>query len=312
MRWPGLAWRLAALALAFLVLLPIQVVAVRWRWRLAARIPVLFHRVFLRLFGVRVTVFGAPPSPGSPSLVLANHVSWLDIPVLSSLLPLSFIAKQEIAGWPLVGVLAKLQGSVFVDRSRKAATAEVNTLVARRLAAGDAIVLFPEGTTGDGRRLLPFRSSLVGAARAALAEPGLAAIRLQPLAICYTARNGLPVTRRELPDIAWYGDMELPPHLSAFVRHGPIDVVVIWGEPIPFDAATDRKRASAAAEAAVRAALLAVRSDRSEGVAPRKRAPGGVAAPAAPVRSVAGYSLAAPAGVEMNRTDDTGTRPSRA
>jgi 1-acyl-sn-glycerol-3-phosphate acyltransferase len=127
--------------------------------------------------------------------------------------------------------------------------------VAHRLARGDLIVLFPEGTTGDGNRLLPFRSALVGAARAALAEPTLDRIDLQPLAIVYVRRNGLPVTRRERPAIAWYGDMDLAPHLAAFVREGSIDAVVHWGEPIPFDARSDRKRATADVEAAVRAAV---------------------------------------------------------
>lgn len=256
---PGLALRLALQVLAFLALAPVQIVATRLDLPLAGRLPVAFHRLFLRLFGIRVVVRGRPPGR-QPTLVLANHVSWLDIPVMSSLMPLSFIAKSEIAGWPLFGHLARLQRCVFIDRSRKAATAEVNAVVARRLARGDAIVLFPEGTTGDGVRLLPFRSSLVGAARAALGEPGLARITLQPLAIAYAGRDGLPVTRREMPAIAWYGDMDLGPHLAGFARAGPLDVVVTWGEPIPFDAATDRKRATAVAEAAVRRDVQAVRT----------------------------------------------------
>ncbi len=256
---PGLALRLAVLAAAFLLAAPLQWLATRRGWRLAGRIPVSFHRLFLRLFAIRVRVAGVPPAPAAPTLVLANHVSWLDIPVMSGLMPLSFIAKQEIAAWPLFGTLARLQRCIFVDRARKAATAEVNEIVAQRLAGGDVIVLFPEGTTGDGLRLLPFRSSLVGAARAALVDPALDTIVLQPLAIAYTGRDGLPVTRREMPSIAWYGDMELPPHLTEFVRRGPLDVVVTWGNPIPFGAATDRKRATAEAEGAVRAAIRTVR-----------------------------------------------------
>lgn len=270
---PGIAIRLAVLLAAFVALAPAQWLAARLNRPLAGRIPVAFHRLFLRLFGIRVTTRGRPPDQQQPTLVLANHVSWLDISVLSSLVPLSFIAKSEIAGWPVFGHLARLQRCVFLDRSRKASTAEVNVLVARRLARGDAIVLFPEGTTGDGVRLLPFRSSLVGAARAALSEPGLERIHLQPLAIAYAGRDGLRVTRREMPAIAWYGDMELGPHLAGFVRAGPLDVVVTWGEPIAFDVETDRKRATAEAEAAVRRGVQAVRAapDRSR-PAPRTRA----------------------------------------
>lgn len=255
----GAAWRLGLLALVCLGLTPLQLLAIRRGWRLAGRLPVVFHRLFVRLFGLRVTVRGTPPA-GRPTLVLANHVSWLDIPVLASLHPLSFIAKSEIAGWPIAGQLARLQRSVFIERTRRGATAEVNHLVAARLARGEAIVLFAEGTTGDGNRLLPFRSSLIGAARAALAEPGPdgsppAEVWLQPLSIAYTGRHGLPVTRRDRPEIAWYGDMDLGPHALGFLSGGPLDVAVTWGEPIPFRVGDDRKAATASAEAAVRRAL---------------------------------------------------------
>jgi 1-acyl-sn-glycerol-3-phosphate acyltransferase len=251
----GLGLRLVVVALAYAVLAPIQLVALRRGWRLAGWIPACFHRLLLRLFRVRVVVHGSPPEPGRPTLVLSNHVSWMDIPVLGSLLPLSFIAKSEVAGWPVVGHFARMQRCIFIDRARKSHTTHVNTEVAHRLARGDLIVLFPEGTTGDGNRLLPFRSALVGAARAALAEPTLEGIDLKPLAIVYVRRNGLPVTRRERPAIAWYGDMDLAPHLAAFVRAGAVDAIVHWGEPIPFDAASDRKQATAEAEAAVRGAV---------------------------------------------------------
>jgi lyso-ornithine lipid O-acyltransferase len=250
----GVAARLAAQGLFFVLLLPLQALAVRFGWPLAGRIPVWFHRLFLRLFSLRVVVRGSPPR-GEPTLVLANHVSWLDIPVVASLRPLSFVAKSEVADWPLIGLFAKLQRCIFIDRARKAHTAAVNAQVAERLARGDVIVLFPEGTTGDGNRVLPFRSSLVGAARAALAGSSLEHIALQPLALTYVRRNGLPVTRRERPTIAWYGDMHLAPHLAAFVREGPLDAMVEWGEPIPFDAAADRKRATVQAETAVRQAV---------------------------------------------------------
>ena len=259
----ALAARLVVMGAAFAVLAPLQSVANRLGWRMVAAIPVRFHRLFLRLFAIRVRVEGSPPPTGTATLVLANHVSWLDIPVMGSLMPLSFIAKQEIAAWPVFGFLARLQRCVFLDRTRKGATAEVNALVGERLSRGDVIVLFPEGTTGDGLRLLPFRSSLVGAARAALTQPALGTIRVQPFAVVYVGRDGLPMTRRTMPEVAWYGDMELPPHAATFFRGGSLDVVVVWGEPIPFDVATDRKHATAAAESAVRDAIRAARRGRT-------------------------------------------------
>lgn len=246
--------KLVLLALVGLALVPLQALALRLQGRLMHRVPMWFHRTLLFLFNVRVIERGQPPGD-APTIVLSNHVSWLDIPVIGSLHPLSFIAKSEIETWPVIGLLARLQRSVFIDRQRKRATAEVNDALAHRLGRGEVIVLFAEGTTGDGNRLLPFRSSLVGAAEAALVRGGAERVFLQPLAITYTRRDGLPVTRRERPLIAWYGDMELGPHLALFMRAHPIDVVVTWGEPIPFNGS--RKEATALAEAEVRRALKA-------------------------------------------------------
>lgn len=257
----SLVLRLAAILAVVAALLPLQMLALRLRWPMAARVPVLFHRLVLRLLRVRITTVGRAPEAGRAALLLSNHVSWLDIPILAALAPLSFIAKSEVEGWPLVGLLAKLQRCVFVERSRKASTGEVNAIVAQRLGAGDAMVLFPEGTTGDGIRLLPFRSSLVGAARTALLSHEVETIDLQPVAIAYRRQRGLPLTRREMPTVAWYGDMGLAPHLAAFVRGGPIDVTVVWGEPIAFDRSIDRKAATARAEAIVRQSLETAKRD---------------------------------------------------
>lgn len=246
--------RLALLAVVTLVLILLQMLALRFGWSVLHVAPMWFHRVLMRLFNVRVIERGKPPGDAA-TLVVANHVSWLDIPVIGSLHPLSFIAKSEIEGWPVVGLFARLQRSVFIDRQRRKATAEVNDALAHRLVKGEVIVLFAEGTTSDGNRLLPFRSSLVGAAQTALMHDSVERVFLQPLAITYTRRHGLPVTRRDRPFIAWYGDMDLGPHLKLFIRGIPLDVVVTWGEPIPFNGS--RKGATALAEAEVRKALRA-------------------------------------------------------
>lgn len=245
------AVKIGVLAPVVAVGIPVQWAALRWRLGPPGLVPWLFHRAVCRILGIRRVVVGRPPN-GEPALILANHVSWLDIAVIGSLMPLSFIAKSEIAGWPLFGLFAKLQRSVFIDRSRRGATAEVNETVAHRLKRGEAIVLFAEGTTGDGTRILPFRSALVGAARDALADPEAPRIVLQPLSIAYVGRDGLPLGRAGQPAVAWYGDMDLLPHLKGILAGGPIDVHLCWGEPIPFDAETDRKRATQAAHRAVR------------------------------------------------------------
>ncbi|MDF2687631.1 MAG: acyl-phosphate glycerol 3-phosphate acyltransferase [Microvirga sp.] len=251
----GAVFRLLLLGLCSLVLVPLQMLALRLGWSATLHVlPVWFHRALLKIFNVRVIERGTPPGRAA-TIVVSNHVSWLDIPVIGSLHPLSFIAKSEIEGWPVVGAMAKLQRSVFIDRQRRKATAEVNDALAHRLVKGEVIVLFAEGTTSDGNRLLPFRSSLVGAAQTALMHDSVERVLMQPLAITYTHRHGLPVTRRDRPFIAWYGDMDLAPHLKMFIRGIPLDVVVTWGEPMPFNGS--RKQATAFAEAEVRRALRA-------------------------------------------------------
>jgi 1-acyl-sn-glycerol-3-phosphate acyltransferase len=257
----GLVLRLAILGLFTLVVIGPQALAVRFGWPRAGMVPMLFHRLFLRLFGIRVYESGTP-SENEATLVLANHVSWIDIPVIGSLRPLSFIAKSEVGTWPGVGTLARLQRSVFIDRKSRRATAEVSRTVAHRLVRGEVMILFAEGTSGDGNRVLPFRSSLVGAAQAALTEPGIERVLLQPLAITYTRRAGLPVARRERPEICWYGDMDLVPHIARFAKAGALDVAVVWGEPFVF--AGNRKEATARAEQAVREAIAAIRQSEAQ------------------------------------------------
>ena len=125
--------------------------------------------------------------------------------------------------------------------------------IADRLAAGDAIVLFAEGTTSDGNRVLPFRSSLFGAVHAAIAGSPADAVSVQPVAIAYCRLEGIPLGRADRPLLAWIGDEDLAPHFKRLIGAGGFDVTVRFGEPIAFDAGTDRKRVASAAEAAVRA-----------------------------------------------------------
>jgi 1-acyl-sn-glycerol-3-phosphate acyltransferase len=243
---------LVVLVPATLALMALQVLALRLGWKLSHRLPVLFHRMVCRLFGIRVTQEGAP-SPERPALVISNHTSWLDISVISTLAPLSFVAKAEVAEWPLFGTFARLQRSVFIDRNRRKGAAEANGEIAERLAGGDALVLFAEGTTSDGNRVLPFRSAVVGAARDAIATAGHTGhVVIQPLTAAYVRRGGLPVLRQDRPAIAWYGDMELLPHLAGIMTGLPLDVVVAWGEPIAFDTGSDRKAVTRQVEAEIR------------------------------------------------------------
>jgi len=242
------------LALFTLVMMPIQMLAIRQNWPIARRIPYYWQRLARSLIGLRVTVEGRPAEP--PLLIATNHVSWLDITTLGSVLPVSFIAKSEVSGWPVVRTLARLQRTVFVDRTRRQQAGAATEAIAQRLGRGDTMVLFAEGTTGDGNQVLPFRSALIGAA-GAVAGPGPTTV--QPVAIVYTRRSGLPVGRADNPDIAWYGGMDLVPHFRRLLGSGPIDAVVSFGEPIAFDAERDRKRVAESCFRSVRAMVETVK-----------------------------------------------------
>src|SRR5690606_28225275 len=108
--------------------------------------------------------------------------------------------------WPVMGTFARLQRSVFVERERRRASPEQAREIAARLADGDPMVLFAEGTTGDGNRVLPFKTTLFGAAQLALTTLGAERVLVQPAAIAYMRRNGLPLDLRERSGIAWIGD----------------------------------------------------------------------------------------------------------
>src|SRR5438045_6306927 len=186
----------------------------------------------------------------------------MDISILTSLTPVVFVAKSEIARWPLFGLLAKLQRSVFVGRDRREKTGEVNAEIARRLAEGDPVLLFGEGTAGDGNRVLPFRTALIGAARDAIASAGDASqVWIQPLSIAYVSQQGIPLGRHLRPRAAWYGKMKLAGHIGGIVRSGAVDVSVTWGEPIPYDGAIDRKVLARQLESAVRSNTMAALRD---------------------------------------------------
>jgi 1-acyl-sn-glycerol-3-phosphate acyltransferase len=251
---------LIVFALVTIVLMPVQWIAVALKRPLRRRIPVFYHRFVCRLLGVRVRASGAPVRD-RPLLIVANHSSWLDISIITSLAPVVFVAKSEIARWPFFGLLAKLQRSVFVERDRRHKTGEVNAEIAQRLAEGDPVLLFGEGTAGDGNRVLPFRTALIGAARDAIASAGNERIWIQPLSIAYVSQQGIALGRHLRPRAAWYGKMKLTQHIGRIVRTGAVDVSVTWGEPIPYDGAIDRKVLARQLESAVRGNTMAALRD---------------------------------------------------
>jgi 1-acyl-sn-glycerol-3-phosphate acyltransferase len=237
-----LALRLASLLLLALLLTPLQLLLRRGRW--GTLIPRFFLARTAAAFGVEVVVRGTP-CKAAGTLFVANHVSWADIPVIGGQLRASFVAKSEVGGWPLVGWLADLSRTVYIERTRPATAGEQNDAIADRLRGGDRIVLFPEGTTSDGVALLPFRSALFATVERA------ADVAVQPLSIAYTRAAGMPATRRLLPHLAWIGESELAPHAVAFFRLRPVRAELLFHPPVRRSDFADRKALARHCEQAV-------------------------------------------------------------
>ncbi|HZV20393.1 MAG TPA: lysophospholipid acyltransferase family protein [Hyphomicrobiales bacterium] len=234
-----------------LPLMLVQYILIKLKLPQARRLPHWYHQRLCRLLGIRVHVKGKLDE-GRPVLLISNHVSWLDIPALSAIGPICFVAKAEVGTWPFVSLLAKLQRSVFVDRNRKTLVKDKAGEIAQRLSQGDNIVLFAEGTSSDGNRILPFRSSLFSAASFASAAGTARLPVVQTVAIAYTHLHGLPILRHERPLIAWYGEMDMLSHAWNVLKSGPIDVTVKIGEPVPLASINNRKELAAFSEARVR------------------------------------------------------------
>ena len=213
-------------------------------------IAVGYYRTLCWALGLRVRLVGEPVRDRAV-LFVSNHASWADILAIGSVARIAFVAKIQVAKWPLVGTAARLQRTVFVDRSRRLQTGDSIAEMVQRLASGVSMVLFAEGTSNDGNRVLPFRSALIGAVReaAARAEGG---VLIQPMSICYTQLNGIPMGRQHRPLVAWYGDLDFMPHIKAFMARGAYDAVISYGEPIAADASSDRKVLAKQVEDAVR------------------------------------------------------------
>jgi|SRR5689334_5407911 1-acyl-sn-glycerol-3-phosphate acyltransferase len=209
-----------------------------------------YYRVLRSLLRIRVEVNGTPVR-GRAVLFVSNHISWVDIVVIGSIAPVAFVAKREVRAWPLVGVTAKVQRTVFVDRTRRHQTSDAVAEIVKRIESGVSVVLFAEGTSSDGNRVLPFRSALLGAVEEAAANGG-DNIVIQPMSICYVGQHGMPMGRQHRPLVAWYGDLDFMPHIRTLIGQGAIDALVTYGEPLPADVAADRKAITKQLERAVR------------------------------------------------------------
>jgi 1-acyl-sn-glycerol-3-phosphate acyltransferase len=195
-----------------------------------------------------IAVEGRPPDRG-PALLVANHASWLDVIALGAVVEAAFIAKNEVAGWPLIGPVAKAGRTIFIDRCRRGDTARTVAAMRDRFAEGGTLVLFAEGTSSDGRRVLKFRTSLMAAA----AGSTRASLQIIPVSIAVLRLGGLPLCRRTMPRVAWYGDMPFAPHLWEVLKRGPVEMQIRFHDPIAAADVPDRKQLTRRCEAVVRA-----------------------------------------------------------
>ena len=244
-----LAWTLPSMVIqAICLLLPgrAKVVHARFYWL-----------VVCHLLGVRVRVIGAAVNAtrGVPAVFACNHSSWLDIPVLGGRIDGCFVSKDEVGHWPIVGTVARLGRTVFISRQRNAIGRE-RAVMRERLAAGDSLVLFPEGTTSDGSRVLPFRSSFFAIAEGA--DPPL----IQPVSIVYDRLGGLPAGRTSRPVFAWYGDMDLATHFWRFAQYRGLRATVLFHPPLDPAQFASRKALSRSVWQAVADGAATLRQNR--------------------------------------------------
>jgi 1-acyl-sn-glycerol-3-phosphate acyltransferase len=233
---------------------------------LPGRGKVRFARVYwagvCNVLGLKRRVIGrsAGRPHGRPVVYVSNHSSWLDIAVLGAQLDACFIAKDEVAGWPLISMVAKLGRTVFVRRQRSSTGRERDDMRAR-LAAGDNLILFPEGTTSDGSRVLPFRSAFFSVAEPAAGAEGSSPL-VQPVSVVYDRLAYLPTGRATRALFAWYGDMTIGSHFWQLAQHSGLRASVLMHAPVDPADYPSRKALAEAVWTTVADGAAALRQNR--------------------------------------------------
>lgn len=245
-RWPVVS-RIMEIGAAGAVLMPAQAVVQKIAPRARPRVPSLFLKLMCSSLNLQVRVHGFR-ARGQGVLFVSNHLGWADIPVLGSKLLASFVSKAEVNDWGVFGLMARLQGAIYVQRENKSAVGSQRDEIVERLARGGRVILFAEGTNSDGRQVLPFKSSLFS-----VVEGEGTDFLIQPVSLAYTRVNGMPVTRRMLPSLAWVGDVELKPHIADFMRLGKIRAEILLHPPVRRVDFTSRKELARHCQAVVAA-----------------------------------------------------------
>lgn len=190
--------------------------------------PRIFHRLTCLIFGIKVIQQGTQATVDNV-IFLGNHISYIDIPVLGGFIKGVFIAKADVRQWPVFGILARIAGTVFIDRNRGAAMQTIEN-INKALDKGHRLIIFPEGTSTNGVQVVPFKSSLFEL----FLNPNLKEkLIIQPFTISIVDVNGAPVQSIKDHDLyAWHGDMTLPPHLWSMAKSKGATVKVSYHPPL--------------------------------------------------------------------------------
>lgn len=228
------ACRVVAFLCLLIICVPIQLTVKFFRLRIQNILPVYFHKFLTRvILGMRIETRGEI-SKTVPTLFLSNHMSYLDTISIASVIPTNFVAKAEVADWPLFGYLTKLQGTVFVDRRNKKGASKQGTAMVNVMREQKNIVLFPEGTSTNGSEVKFFKSGLL---QSVLNTTDVDVV-IQPVSIACYGKNGIEHR------YAWYGDMTLMPHLWTVFKTSGLRVVFTFHEAFKASRFTDRKELS--------------------------------------------------------------------
>jgi 1-acyl-sn-glycerol-3-phosphate acyltransferase len=250
------------------VLLPPTIILKKIRFPGYKKWPHRVHKSLCSAFNVDVAVFGEQIED-QPTLFVSNHVSWVDILVLGGVLKGSFIAKDDMSRWPVLGYMATLQRTIFINREKRTDVSNQKKIIQDRLMSGDNLILFPEGTTSEGGRVLAFNSSLFGVAefpedkiRVEEAkkyipkydddgkeidqpeEEETTGLLIQPVTIVYRRINNMPAIRTSRPLVAWFGDMAIGPHFKKFIGLNRVEVEIHFHQPVSRNVFKSRKELS--------------------------------------------------------------------
>lgn len=205
-----------------------------WKSRTRIRITRVYATWIAFALGIRVTAYGERPLSRAPLLIVANHLSYLDILVLFSSFPCRFITSVEVRDTPFLGWLCRCAGCLFVERREPRRIGSEVRAVASTLEGEEALVLFPEGTSGNGERVLPFKTSFLQCAIEAGAT-------VAPVCLVYESIDGRSVDSANRDDVYWYGDMSFFPHLKRVMRLRRVEIGLHYLDAIAVGPQTRRR-----------------------------------------------------------------------